>query len=208
MNNGGWIKLSRSLLTSRTYNSLKAEHRVAMLTILLSCNYDTSEIITGGEHITVGPGQVFLSASKLAELCSCQKITRAVAASSLRRLKELDFLSWESHKTGYLITITNWDKYQMTDASTTKEEPEEEKPAKKPARKSKKQAAKVTPESSPVVWVGGKPVSKYAELPDDCEGFVDLTHEQEEKKEEPEPTKPIFGESEVMPLWMKEQLQS
>lgn len=87
-----------------------------LFAILMLANHEGKEWEWKGKKFKVKSGQFITSSSKLAEKCGVG-ITRQNVRTALKRFEKLGFLTYESTKTGMLITIVNWGLYQGDDGN-------------------------------------------------------------------------------------------
>jgi len=105
---GGWIKLHRKMLDSAV-NDLPAEQKWLFITILLLASHKENDWIWQGESFRCCPGQLITSLDKLAQKTG---LTKQTIRTGLKNLENLKILTNESTKTGRLITVENYTKYQ------------------------------------------------------------------------------------------------
>lgn len=107
----GWICLHRALLDKPIWQLSTPAHKSILITMVLMANHEPKEWEWMGKKFTVNPGQFVTSLDSIKRRCGkgvgIQQIRRAIA-----RFKKLDFCTSEATKTGRLITILNWEKYQ------------------------------------------------------------------------------------------------
>lgn len=111
---GGWIKLWRKLLHSQMYKSLNAKQRDVLIQCLLLSNHEKKQWEWQGEIFEAKPGQFITSINSLVEL-SAYDTRESSVKTALKKLELWKFLTNESTKTGRLITILNWERYQLGD---------------------------------------------------------------------------------------------
>ena len=111
MVNDGWVKLWRELLSKSIWIQSTPECKTILITILLLANHEESEWEYKGEKYRCKPGQLYTSIENLAKH-SGRGITPQNVRGAISRLCRTGFLTNESTKTGRLITVVNWDKYQ------------------------------------------------------------------------------------------------
>ena len=107
----GWIKLYRKTLTSDMYRSLTAKQRDVMIQILLLANHSNNKWEWQGEVIELEAGQLITSISKLADKCS-KDVKEQSVKSALKKLEMWGFITDKATKTGRMITVLNWERYQ------------------------------------------------------------------------------------------------
>ena len=109
--NNGWIKLYRCLMDKPIWLNSTPEQINILFAILMLANHEGKEWEWKGKKFKVNSGQFITSSTKLAEKCGVG-ITRQNVRTALKRFEKLGFLTYESTKSGILITIVNWGIYQ------------------------------------------------------------------------------------------------
>ncbi len=109
----GWIKLHRCLLDKPIWSCSSIEQRVILITILMLANHAEKQWEWKGKKFICKAGQFITSSTNLAAAAG---VTRQNVRTALNRFKDYEFLTYESTKTGLLVTLVNWDKYQSNDA--------------------------------------------------------------------------------------------
>lgn len=122
--NQGWVKLYRELKSKAIWQLSSPQHKVVLITILLLANHEENKWVWKGEEFYCKPGQLITSLSSLVKECG-EGVTSRNVRTALDNFEKLGFLTNTSTKTGRLITIVNWDKYQsinyVNDKVTDKE---------------------------------------------------------------------------------------
>lgn len=118
MSNQGWIKLYRQLLDDTVWKRSSSVQKNIFITILLLANHLENEWDWNGKKFKVQAGQLVTSRDSLAEKAGC---TPQNVRTALKRFKKLKILTIKSTKTGTLITINNWAKYQSADENTNQD---------------------------------------------------------------------------------------
>lgn len=116
----GWIKLHRKILISNMYRSLNSKQRDVIITCLLLANHEGKEWEWQGKVYKCAPGQFITSLQALCNYCASDVKVQSVR-TCLLKLEKWHFLTNKSTKTGRLITICNWDSYQLVDDDTNKD---------------------------------------------------------------------------------------
>lgn len=111
MVNGGWVKLYRELKSKSIWQLSSPEQKVVLITILLLANHEENKWEWKGEQFICKPGQLITSLNSLVRECGDGISIRNVR-TALERFEKLGFLTNTSTKTGRLITVLNWEKYQ------------------------------------------------------------------------------------------------
>jgi len=105
----GWIKLHRILIDKPIWCCSTPEQKVIFITTLLLANHTGKQWEWKGMKFICKPGQFITSSSNLAIVAG---VTRQNVRTALKKFKKYEFLTYESTKTGMLVTIVNWCKYQ------------------------------------------------------------------------------------------------
>lgn len=108
---GGWIKLHRCLLDKAIWLDSTPEQKTILITLLLMANHEGKEWEWHGKQFKASPGQFITSANSIIEKAG-KGISRQNVRSALTKFKKYEFLTYESTKTGILVTIVNWGNYQ------------------------------------------------------------------------------------------------
>lgn len=114
MVNGGWVKLYRELKSKSIWQLSSPEQKVVLITILLLANHEENKWEWKGEQFTCKPGQLITSLNSLVRECG-DGVSIQNVRTALDRFEKLGFLTNVSTKTGRLITVLNWEKYQGKD---------------------------------------------------------------------------------------------
>ena len=115
-----WVKLYRNLLEKPIWKQSNPEQKTILITLLMMVNYTASEWEWEGKIFTCEPGQIVTSLESIAQK-SGKGISIQNVRTALKRFEKLEFLTDESTKSGRLITIENWGKYQGVDVEPNKE---------------------------------------------------------------------------------------
>lgn len=125
MEQGGWIKLYRSLLDSPVWTSIKVPaHGCILLTLLLMASHSTYKGHLGNQEIEVQPGQIITSTQGICNRAG-MGVTKENVRGALEKFEKLGFLTQVGTKTGRLITIVNWGTYQGVGVGTPSDVPTE-----------------------------------------------------------------------------------
>lgn len=117
----GWVKLHRKILEDELWIDCTPEQKVIMMTLLMLANHDDKSWIWQGKKFSIKAGQLITSIESIRKI-SGKNISSKNVRSALVKFKKYGFLANESAKTGRLITITNWAKYQSNDEEVAKQE--------------------------------------------------------------------------------------
>lgn len=107
----GWIKLHRCLFKKAIWQNSTPEHKVILITLLGMANHLGREWEWKGKQFKANPGEFVTSVNSIIEK-SGTGITRQNVRSALKKFEKYGFLTYESTKTGMLVTIVNWGVYQ------------------------------------------------------------------------------------------------
>jgi hypothetical protein len=119
MGGDGWVKLYRKTMKSDMYRNLNAVQRDVMINCLMRANHSPKKWEWKGEIIELNPGQFKTSLASLKEVCAKDVSTQNIR-TALKKLEKWGFLTNKSTKSGRVITIVNWGKYQGKDNETNK----------------------------------------------------------------------------------------
>lgn len=122
----GWIKLYRELTEKPIWLLSTSNQRSVLIVILALANHAEKKWEWQGQPFMVKPGQFITSLASLAEK-SGKGVTAESVRKALKRFTKLEFITDVGTKTGRLITIVNWGKYQGEDPDGTKQEHRENK---------------------------------------------------------------------------------
>lgn len=121
MTQQGWVKLHRKILEDELWIDCTPEQKVIMMTLLMLANHDDKSWIWQGKKFSIKAGQLITSIESIRKI-SGKNISSKNVRSALVKFKKYGFLANESAKTGRLITIANWAKYQSNDEEVAKQE--------------------------------------------------------------------------------------
>lgn len=105
----GYIRLWRSLADSPVWTCSTASQKVVLITILLHVRWNSIRWNVLGKEFTIGPGEIFTSIRKLADMAG---VTQRVIRTALDRFESVNFLTRKVTHQGMLISVVNWGKYQ------------------------------------------------------------------------------------------------
>ena len=109
--NNGWIKLWRELVAKAIWTQSTPACCKVLITILLIANHAENVWEYKGKKYKCNPGQMITSIESLKRQCG-RGITTNNVREALTRLESTGFITNQTTKTGRLITVVNWDKYQ------------------------------------------------------------------------------------------------
>lgn len=115
-----WIKLHRKLHENDMYKGLTSPQRDVFIQVLLMARYKSSKWEWKGEVFETGPGQFVTSLDSIKKRCA-KDVSLKNVRTALLKLEKWGFLANKSTKTGRLITVVNWDTYQIKETSTGKD---------------------------------------------------------------------------------------
>ena len=116
----GWIKLYRDLIEKPIWKCSTPEQKVILITLLCMANHDTQEWEWQGKRFKCKPGQMVTSLESIAKACG-NGVSGQNVRTAIKRFEKYEFLTNQSTKTGRLITIVNWEKYQVYDKPPNKD---------------------------------------------------------------------------------------
>ena len=121
----GWVKLYRCLLDDPIWQCSTSEQKVILVTLLLMANHAEAKWQWNGRPYHCRPGQMITSLNSIRKKCG-QKISIRKIQLALIRFEKMGFLLKQSSHINTLITICNWNSYQvreMLDVKDTVNEP-------------------------------------------------------------------------------------
>lgn len=111
MSNKGWIKLHRKIMDNEIWDSPEPfDKRSAWIHLLMMANHEARTINIGNELIDLQPGQFFTSIRKLATIFGWN-FKRVMRYFDL--LKGAGMIRSEGTAKGTLVTIVNYEVYQL-----------------------------------------------------------------------------------------------
>lgn len=99
------------------WHSSTVEQKTILITLLMMANHETKEWEWCGKKYKANPGEFVTSAASIIKNAG-KGITRQNVRTALERFKKYGFLTYETTKTGMLITIENWGIYQAIETKT------------------------------------------------------------------------------------------
>ena len=117
---GGWIKLHRKLQDSDMFKNLTSKQRDVMIQLIFLANHEPHEWEWKGKIFKVKRGQCITSIDGIKERCA-NDVSFQNIRTALVKLEKWQFLTNESTKTGRLITVLNYDRYQDKDIDANKD---------------------------------------------------------------------------------------
>lgn len=116
----GYIKAYRKTLKSDMYQVLTASQRDVFWACLLLANHKPKQWEWNGEVYMCKPGEFITSLASLKKNCASDTSIKNIR-TALDKLEKWDFLAIKATKSGRLISIKNWDIYQMQENETGKD---------------------------------------------------------------------------------------
>ncbi|WP_443789629.1 hypothetical protein [Dialister succinatiphilus] len=112
MAEGNWIKLYRKMIDDPAFvNSTPAQVKV-LLTVMFLAAWTPKKWDVLGHEFTIQPGEAFISTRDLADRAG-DGVSHKVVRGALERFEKLGFWTLKRARTGTLIHIVNWRKYQL-----------------------------------------------------------------------------------------------
>ncbi len=108
-NLSGWIKIHRELIDKPIWVLSTPGQCKVLITLLMMVNWQPRKWEWKGLPFECQPGQCVTSLASVAERAG---VTIQTVRGALLKFKKYDFATYETTKTGRLITICNWERYQ------------------------------------------------------------------------------------------------
>ena len=121
MKSCGFIKLHRELWDHPIWLKSTAEQKVVLVTLIGMANHKPNKWEWNGRIYQVERGQMITSLKSISDACGKGVSTQNVR-TALDRFERLGFLTNESTKTGRLITIVNYSKWQDYKSQSNKDD--------------------------------------------------------------------------------------
>ncbi len=115
----GWIAVHRCIMEKAIWHSSTPEQKVILITLLLMANHKETEWEWKGKQFKAKSGQFVTSIASIKKKAG-KDISSQNVRTAIKKFENYGFLTNESTKTGRLISIVNWHKYQDKNASTNK----------------------------------------------------------------------------------------
>ena len=152
------------------YQSLNSKQRDVLIQCLLLANHEGKEWEWQGKLFKAKPGQFITSLDALKQVCARDVSVKNIR-TALQKLKRWQFLANESAKTGRLISINNWGKYQQQETKSAKLTANRRQTGGKQAATNKKEKNEKNEKNTIIV------ASKLAKTPDPIKGILNLFRE-------------------------------
>lgn len=107
----GWVKIYRELLDKPIWQLSTPGQKVVLITILMLASHTDKQWEWQGKPFVIKPGQFITSLASLADKAG-KGVTSEIVKKALKRFVKYGFIVDNGTKTGRLITIVNWGKYQ------------------------------------------------------------------------------------------------
>lgn len=109
--NNGWIKVHRKIFQNPIVTK-DSEYFIVWMYLLVNASHTEYPVIFNGEKITLHAGQLITGRFKIAENTGvCESKVRRI----MKSFKNDQQIDQQSCTKNSLITILNWDKYQISD---------------------------------------------------------------------------------------------
>ncbi|SEV81598.1 hypothetical protein [[Clostridium] fimetarium] len=108
----GWVKLHRQLLDKPIWKCSTPEQKVILITLLMMVSHKPNEWNWNGEKYTIKPGQCITSLKSITEN-SGLGISIKNVRTAIDKFEKYEFLANKSTNKNRLITILNWELYQV-----------------------------------------------------------------------------------------------
>ena len=115
----GWVKIHRVLFEHPIWKQSTPEQKVILIALIGMVNHEPERWEWKGEMFEAKRGQTVTSLESIREACG-KGVSIQNVRTALARFEKLDFLTNESTKSGRLITICNYCKWQDSSDETNK----------------------------------------------------------------------------------------
>lgn len=109
--NEGWFKIHRGLFKKAIWLNSTPEQKVILITLIGMSNHEGREWEWNGKQFKTEAGQFVTSVNSIIDKAGIG-ISRQNVRTALTKFEKYDFLTYESTKTGILVSIVNWGLYQ------------------------------------------------------------------------------------------------
>lgn len=116
----GYIKIWRRLFNHPIWLNSTPEQKCILIALIQLANHKDNTWEWKGKEYVVKRGQMITSTASIMRACG-DGISEQNVKTALARFKKLNFLTYESTKSGRLITIENYSKWQGDDAKPNQE---------------------------------------------------------------------------------------
>lgn len=114
MAEGNWIKLYRKMVDDPIFVNSTGPQVKVLLTVMFMAAWTPKKWDVMGHEFTIQPGEVFISTRDLADRAG-DDVTHKVVRGALARFEKMGFWTLRRARTGTIIHIVNWGKYQLRD---------------------------------------------------------------------------------------------
>jgi len=112
----GWVKLHRKLINNPIFKNANLYHLYSYC--LLKARHDHGEAIFGDVIIKLAPGEFVTGRNVLSEALNEKPNT---TYKRLKKLEKLNYVSLKSNNKNTVVTVLNWDSYQVKKEEVTTE---------------------------------------------------------------------------------------
>lgn len=112
MAEGNWIKLYRKMIDDPAFVNSTGPQVKVLLTVMFLAAWTPKKWDVLGNEFIIQPGEVFISTRDLADRAG-DDVSHKVVRGALARFEKLGFWTLKRARTGTLIHIVNWRKYQL-----------------------------------------------------------------------------------------------
>lgn len=112
----GWIKLHRKLLKNPIFKNANLYHLYSYC--LLKARHEEGEVMFGETVIKLNPGEFVTGRNVLSEALNEKPNT---TYKRLKKLEKLNYVSLKSNNKNTLVTVLNWESYQIKKEEVTTE---------------------------------------------------------------------------------------
>lgn len=112
MAEGNWIKLYRKMIDDPAFVNSTGPQVKVLLTVMFLAAWTPKKWDVLGHEFTIQPGEIFISTRDLADRAG-DGVSHKVVRGALERFEKLGFWTLKRARTGTLIHIVNWRKYQL-----------------------------------------------------------------------------------------------
>lgn len=111
MSNSGWIKIHRKIWQNPIVTK-DADHFAVWIYLLTNATHTPQKALWGKEKITLQPGQLITGRKAISKKL---KINESKVYRILKLFKSDQQIEQQTNRQASLITIVNWDKYQISE---------------------------------------------------------------------------------------------
>ena len=122
INGVGFFKLHRELFNKPIWLNSTPEQKTILITLLAMVNFKENDWEWKGKKYKTKAGQKITSVASIKKACG-NGVSPQNIKTALKRFENLEFLTNESTNEGRLITITNWELYQVNENNQPTNQP-------------------------------------------------------------------------------------